>query len=171
MNRKHNIEEYLKIINILKEKNPKIEFASDFIIAYPEENKDDFNKTCKLMEKVKFINSYSFIFSPRPGTPASEMKMIDEKLAKKRLSIFQNISENIKIDYKKKLLNQIVKVLFENKMTSEKDKYFGRDEYQNPVIVNSKKNIVGQEKKVLIKKFSHHTIYGVVMNIDNFIAA
>ena len=171
MNRKHNIEEYLKIINILKEKNPKIEFASDFIIAYPGENKDDFNKTCKLMDKVKFINSFSFIFSPRPGTPASEMKMIDEKLAKKRLSIFQNIAENIKIDYKKKLLNQIVKVLFENKMLREKDKYFGRDEYQNPVIVYSKKNIVGQEKKVLIKKFSHHTIHGVVMNIDNFLAA
>ena len=44
------------------------------------------------MEKVKFINSYSFIFSPRPGTPASEMEMIDEKLAKKRLLVFQNIS-------------------------------------------------------------------------------
>ena len=62
-------------------------------------------------------------------------------------------------------------MLFENKMTSEKDKYFGRDEYQNPVIVYSKRNIVGQEKKVLIKKFSHHTIYGVVMDIDNFLAA
>ena len=46
MNRKHSIKEYLKIIDILREKNPKIEFASDFIIAYPGENNDDFNKTC-----------------------------------------------------------------------------------------------------------------------------
>ncbi len=171
MNRKHNIKEYLKIIQILKEKNSRLKFASDFIIAYPGENENDFNKTCELMEKVKFINTYSFIFSPRPGTPASDMKMIDEKLAKKRLTTFQNIAENIKMNYKKQLLNQIVKVLFENKMEKMKDRYFGRDEYQNPVIAVSKKNIIGQEKKVLIKKFSQHTIYGEIIDTGNFLAA
>ncbi len=171
MNRKHNIKEYFNIIQILKEKNSRLQFASDFIIAYPGENENDFNKTCELMEKIKFINTYSFIFSPRPGTPASDMKIIDEKIAKKRLATFQNIAENIKINYKKQLLNQIVKVLFENKMEKVKDKYFGRDEYQNPVIVVSKKNIIGQEKKVLIKKFSKHTIYGEIIDTDNFLAA
>ena len=171
MNRKHNIKEYLNIIQILKEKNSRLQFASDFIIAYPGENENDFNKTCELMEKIKFINTYSFIFSPRPGTPASDMKIIDEKIAKKRLTTFQNIAENIKINYKKQLLNQIVKVLFENKMEKVKDKYFGRDEYQNPVIVVSKKKIIGQEKKVLIKKFSQHTIYGEIIDTDNFLAA
>ena len=139
MNRKHTIKDYFEIINTLKEKNPKIKFASDFIIAYPGEKDDDFKKSCELMKRVKFINSYSFIYSPRPGTPACEMEMIDEKLAKKRLFVFQNLAEKIKLNYKKKLLNQKVKVLFENKMKDEKDKYFGRDEYQNPVIVYSKK--------------------------------
>ncbi len=173
MNRKHGIKEYLNIINNLKEKNPKIEFASDFIIAYPGEEDDDFNKTCKLMEKVKFINSYSYIFSPRPGTPASEMEMIDEELAKKRLAIFQNIAEKIKINYKEKLINKIVKVLFENKMNKKKeeDKYFGRDEYQNPVIVYSNKNIIGKEKKVLITESSKHSIYGELIESGNFLAA
>ena len=136
MNRKHTIKDYFEIINILKEKNPKIKFASDFIIAYPGEKDDDFKKSCELMKRVKFINSYSFIYSPRPGTPACEMDMINEKLAKKRLFVFQNLAEKIKLNYKKKLLNQKVKVLFENKMKDEKDKYFGRDEYQNPVIVH-----------------------------------
>ncbi len=171
MNRKHSIQEYLEVINKLKEKNSKIKFASDFIIAYPGENDDDFNETCKLMETIKFINSYSFIFSPRPGTPASEMKMVDAKLAKKRLIIFQNIAEKIKLNYKKNLLNQIVKVLFENKMSKEKHKFFGRDEYQNPVVVYSKKNIIGQEKRVLIKKFSQHTIYGELIDTNKFLAA
>ena len=123
------------------------------------------------MKKVRFINSYSYIFSPRPGTPASELEMIDVKLAKKRLKIFQKLSEKIKLDYKKKLLNQIVKVLFENKMKNEKSKYFGRDEYQNPVIVYSKKNITGQVKRVIIKRFSQHTIYGELIDADNFLAA
>ena len=171
MNRKHSIKDYLEIINVLKEKNQKIEFASDFIIAYPGETDEDFNATCKLMESVQYINSYSYIFSPRPGTPASDMRMIDAKLAKERLIIFQKIAEKIKLSYKRKLLNRIVKVLFENKVIREKDKYFGRDEYQNPVMVYSKKNIIGKEKKVIIKKFSQHTIYGEIITSDNFLAA
>ena len=171
MNRKHSIKEYLEIIDTLKEKIPKIKFASDFIIAYPGEKDDDFDKTCKLMEKVKFINSYSYIFSARPGTPASEMNLIDVELAKKRLTVFQKIAEKIKLNYKKNLLNKVINVLFENKLLKEKDKYFGRDEYQNPVIVYSKKNIISQEKKVIIKKFSQHTIYGDLINTDNYLAA
>ena len=171
MNRKHTIKDYFEIINTLKEKNPKIKFASDFIIAYPGEKDDDFQKSCELMKRVKFINSYSFIYSPRPGTPACEMDMIDEKLAKKRLFVFQNLAEKIKLNYKKKLLNQKVKVLFENKMKDEKDKYFGRDEYQNPVIVHSKKNIISKEKRVLIKNFSQHTIYGELIDKVNHLAA
>ena len=171
MNRKHDIKEYLEIINVLKEKNPKIKFASDFIIAYPGEENDDFKKTCELMKRVKFINSYSFIFSPRPGTPASELKIVDTKIAKKRLILFQKIAKKIKLSYKRDLLNQTIKVLFENKMTKEKDKYFGRDEYQNPVIVFSKKNLIGQEKGVLVKKFSQHTIYGELIHKDKILAA
>jgi tRNA-2-methylthio-N6-dimethylallyladenosine synthase len=171
MNRKHTIKDYFEIINTLKEKNPKIKFASDFIIAYPGERDDDFKKSCELMKRVKFINSYSFIYSPRPGTPACEMEMIDEKLAKKRLFVFQNLAEKIKLNYKKKLLNQKVKVLFENKMKDEKDKYFGRDEYQNPVIVHSKENIIRKEKRVLIKNFTQHTIYGELIDKVNHLAA
>ncbi len=56
-------------------------------------------------------------------------------------------------------------------MIKEKYKYFGRDEYQNPVVVNSKKNIIGQEKRVLIKKFSQHTIYGELIDTNKFLAA
>ncbi len=171
MNRKHDIKKYLDIIDILREKNPKIKFASDFIIAYPGETNDDFNKTCNLMKKIKFINSYSYIFSPRPGTPANNIKEVDFEIAKKRLTKFQKIADEIKLEYKKKLVNQTVITLFENKVINESNKYFGRDEYQNPVIVYSKKNLVGLEKKVIIRKFSQHTIYGDIIENDNYIAA
>ena len=171
MNRKHDIKKYLDIIDILREKNPKIKFASDFIIAYPGETDDDFNKTCNLMKKVKFINSYSYIFSPRPGTPANNFKEVDFETAKKRLTKFQKIADEIKLEYKKKLVNQTVITLFENKVINESNKYFGRDEYQNPVIVFSKKNLIGQEKGVLVKKFSQHTIYGELIHKDKILAA
>ena len=111
MNRKHSIEEYLEIVNILKDKNPKIKFASDFIIAYPGEKENDFEKTCKLMKKVRFINSYSYIFSPRPGTPASELEMIDVKLAKKKIKKFFK-------NYLKKLLLNSYKTTFKSNCES-----------------------------------------------------
>ena len=90
------------------------------------------------MNKIKFINSFSFVFSARPGTPAFTLNKIDEKETKKRLIKFQTIAEDIKNKYKKSLINKIAEVLFENKMKTG-NRYFGRDEYFNPVIVESKK--------------------------------
>ena len=73
MNRNHSIEHYLETFNKLKEINSKIEFSSDFIIAYPGEENQDFEDTLNLIKKVKFINSYSYIFSPRPGTVSENL--------------------------------------------------------------------------------------------------
>ena len=87
MNRKHTIENYLLVYEKLKKINPKIEFSSDFIVAYPGESEEDFYKTITLVKKLKFINSYSFIFSPRPGTAASNLDTIEEKIAKKKITV------------------------------------------------------------------------------------
>ena len=78
MNRNHSIEHYLETFNKLKEINSKIEFSSDFIIAYPGEENQDFEDTLSLIKKVKFINSYSYIFSPRPGTVSENLDLIDK---------------------------------------------------------------------------------------------
>ena len=70
--------------------NPKIKFSSDFIIGYPGETERDFNDTLKLLKKVEFINTYSFMYSSRPGTPAAKMNNInDDATAKERLKKFQ----------------------------------------------------------------------------------
>ena len=71
MNRKHKVEDYLKVYEKLININNDIKFSSDFIIGYPGETENDFNDTLKLLDKVNFINSFSFIFSPRPGTTLS----------------------------------------------------------------------------------------------------
>ena len=93
MNRKHTIEQYLDSIDKLKKINPEIKFSSDFIVGYPGESEKDFNDTISLIKKVNFINSFSFIYSPRPGTPASKIEMIDINVQKKRLIILQNLLE------------------------------------------------------------------------------
>ena len=68
----------MKIIKKLKNLNINIKFSSDFIIGYPGETNNDFEETVKVMKEVKFINSYSFLFSARPGTPAFNLKKIDK---------------------------------------------------------------------------------------------
>ncbi len=143
MNRKHTIKEYLKVVEKLIELRPNIKFSSDFIIGYPTETYEDFQQTLNLMNNIKFINSYSFIFSARPGTPAYNLEMVNEKEAKKRLVEFQSLADKIKINYRKELINKNAKVLFENKVKNE-NKYFGRDEYFNSVIVESKSNLIGK---------------------------
>ena len=162
MNRNHSIKQYLEIINRLKEKNSSIKFSSDFIIAYPGETKDDFEKTISLVKEVGFINSYSFIFSPRPGTPAGNLQEVDIKIAKERLFIFQHIADEIKKNYRKKLINSNAKVLFENKMKNE-NKFFGRDEYFNSVIVNSSEDLTGKIRNIKINQCNQNTLFGEVI--------
>ena len=167
MNRGHTLEEYLFKIKKLKIYKPSIKFSSDFIISYPGETSEDFNNSLSLMKKVEFINSYSFIFSSRPGTPASNLKKIDINISKERLNIFQNLADNIKKNYRKNLIDSTAKVLFENKIKNE-NKYFGRDEYFNSVIVSSNENLNGKIKEVKINQCNQNTLFGaLILNKDN----
>jgi len=172
MNRKHTIEEYLEIIKKLKNIKSNVKFSSDFIIGYPGETEDDFKKTIELMKEVKFINSYSFLYSARPGTPAFNLDKIDENIAKERLFLFQNLSKKIKTEYRETLLSKTMTVLFENE-TKEKNKYFGRDEYFNSVIVESNENLVNKIKKIKIIKINQNTLFGEIdmHSIQNNFAA
>ena len=159
MNRKHTIEEYQNIIEKLNKVNSNIKFSSDFIIGYPGESLEDFKQTEKLIKKIKYIHSYSFVFSARPGTPAFKLEKINQSEAKRRLISFQSIAEEIKTKYRETLIGKISNVLFENK-TKDGNNYFGRDEYQNSVIVKSNESLVGKIKKVKITSGNHSTLYG-----------
>ena len=161
MNRKHNIKEYFRIVEKLIYINPNIKFSSDFIVGYPGETNDDFEKAIQLIKQIKFINSYSFIFSARPGTPAFNLPHVDPKVAKERLIKFQLIADKIKNTYRESLISKTAKVLFENKMKGD-HKYFGRDEYFNSVIVESNDDLTGKIMNVRISKFNQNTLYGEI---------
>ena len=134
MNRKHKIENYLEIIRKIKKINPIVKFSSDFIIGYPGETDEDFAQTIWLLKEIEYINSFSFIFSPRPGTPAADLDGFCEGKAKERLTIFQKIADDIKMKYRKSLFNKKISVLFENRIHA-RNEFFGRDEFANSVIV------------------------------------
>jgi len=161
MNRKHKVEDYILVFNFLKEINSQIEFSSDFIIGYPGEEMEDFENTIKLIDRIKFINSYSFIFSPRPGTTASKLKPIDEKITKNRLKIIQEKLFGYQKMKNKSLENKYIDVLIENEIKGQ-NKLFGRNEYMNSVIVEGNKNLIGKIVQVKISKSNQNTLFGEI---------
>ena len=166
MNRKHTIQEYIDIYDRLKKINPAIEFSSDFIIAYPGEDEQDFNETFSLIKKIKFINSYSFIFSPRPGTVAEKLDLIDRDISLKRLEKIQQQLFEHQIQKNKSLENNIIDVLVENQ-TDDKTKLFGRSEHMTSVIFSGNEQSIGQIVKVKINKSNQNTLFGEAVRDSN----
>ena len=159
MNRKHTVSDYYEIYDRLKQINPNIQFSSDFIIGYPGEEEADFQATFELIKKIKFINSYSFIFSPRPGTVAADLKLVDKKISMERLEKIQNQLYENQIYMNKSLENNTINVLVEN-LTEDKTQVFGRSEYMTSVIFNGKKEDVGKIVSVKINKCNRSTLFG-----------
>ena len=166
MNRKHTIEEYLKIYDKLKQINPKIEFSSDFLIAYPGEDEQDFEYTCNLVERIRFINSFSFVFSPRPGTVAENLDLIEKNISMKRLEKIQTLLFENQIKLNKSLENNVINVLVEN-LTDDKTKMFGKSEYMTSVIFNGKKSDIGKIVQVRVTKSNRNTLFGEIVNNSN----
>ena len=159
MNRKHTIDEYLEIYAKLKKINSNIEFSSDFIIGYPGENDDDFKNTIGLIDKIGFTNSYSFIFSSRPGTVAAKFEPINKDKSKKRLEIIQKKLFNNQIKKNKSLEQTIVKVLVENRM-KDGIKLFGRTEYMTSVIFEGSLENIGKIVEVKVTGSNQNSLFG-----------
>ena len=163
MNRKHTVEEYLNIYDKLKKINNSIEFSSDFLVAYPGESEHDFEETISLVKKIKFINSFSFIFSPRPGTRAAELNLIDNEISKERLVKIQKYLFSHQLAMNKSFINQSIDVLVENKM-HDQDKLFGRNKYLNSVIFNGNKKEIGKVIEVKIESCNQNSLFGKIDN-------
>ena len=161
MNRKHTVEQYIEIFDKLKKINPKIEFSSDFIVGYPGEEAIDFDDTITLIKKIKFINSYSFIFSPRPGTKASQLEPIDENVAKKRLIEIQDVLFKHQKKMNSSFVGKNIEVLVENKMKYD-NKLFGRNKYLNSVIFSGNINNIGKIISVKIVSCNQNSLFGKV---------
>jgi len=166
MNRKHDKKYYLEIIEKLIIANKNIKFSSDFIIGYPDETEKDYTDTINIIEKIGFINSYSFIFSVRPGTPAANKKVNDIKINKKRLKNLQYVLKNLQFKNNKKYLGQFCEVLIENKLAGQ-DKFFGRTKFMTPVIFDSNSCKNGEIVNVKITSFNQNNLFGFHRIIKN----
>ena len=159
MNRKHTVDDYLRIVDKIRTVKPDIAMSSDFIVGFPNESDDDFEKTMKFIEKVKFVIAYSFIYSPRPGTPAQYKDNIEISTKKARLSALQSLLAEQQADYNKSFINKEMEVLFEKKGRHE-NQFVGRTVYNQSAFIEikSKENILNQIMKVKISNSTNFAL-------------
>ena len=159
MNRKHNVKKYYKIIDKLKSWRPDIALSSDFIVGFPEETNEDFDQTMKFIENVNFTIAYSFMFSSRPGTPASKFKEVDLSIKKARLSALQSLLKEQQKNYNKSFVNSELEILFDRE-GRHKNQYIGRSIYNQSVFVNSITNLIGRKLNAKIVRATDFALEG-----------
>ena len=162
MNRNYSFEEYVKIIEKIKKINPDIAFSSDFIVGYPGETKQDFKKTLDLVDIVKYAQSFSFIYSPRPGTMSYKMKdKITDDEKKERLLILQNKLKSYQEKFNKKFLKKSLDVLFTNFSKKKNYQSLGYSPYMQLVRLQNKKNMKGRIKNLKIIKTFYKSLEAI----------
>ena len=158
MNRKHTKEDYLKIVEKLKNADDNISISTDIIVGFPGETEEDFLDTLDVVKKVKFDQIYMFIYSKRVGTRAEKLEdntSSEEKV--KRLERLKEVYENYLPKNNEKMIGKIYKVLIEGKSKNNDKLYTGRTSQNKVVIFDAKEDDVG--KIVDVKIISEHLWY------------
>jgi len=162
MRRRYNTEEYLKLIDKIRLVRPEMSFSSDFIVGFPGETRDDFQATMNIINEVKFDESFSFIYSARPNTPASEMPdniMVEEK--KERLDILQSRLAQLSFGFSRKKVGTIQNCLVHGLSKRDPGQLQGRTICNR--IVNFPSNnidLVGQLINIQINEAFPHSLKG-----------
>ena len=163
MRRRHSVNEYLDIIAQLKESRPNISISSDFIVGFPGETEDDFEKTINLVNDVGFDESYSFIYSPRPNTSAKNIEdnvTLDQK--KIRLTALQKSLKNIALGISRKMVGKIEKCLVTGLSKRDPGELKARTENNRVVNFNSdNQGLVGHFLNLEIVEARPNSLRGV----------
>ncbi len=160
MNRKHNVNEYLKIIEKLRTARKDIAFSSDFIVGYPGETDQNHKDTIALIEKVGFTQAYSFKYSPRPGTPASALlTQIPEDVKAQRLAEVQYSLNTLQLDFNESMVGQTMEVLFDRQGKFPKQ-IIGKTEYMQSVTLDGDCSLFGNLLKVRINNGHGNSLSG-----------
>ncbi len=163
MKRGYTAMEYKSTIRKLRAIRPDMAMSSDFIVGFPGETEDDFNKLMKLMDDVRFDNSFSFIFSPRPGTPAANLHDDTPHAVKlRRLQAVQaNINQNIK-DISEERVGTVQRLLVEGMSKRDNGELMGRTECNRVVNFPGDAALIGQMADVKITEAMTYTLRGEV---------
>ncbi len=163
MNRRHTKDDYLRVVDKLKEANPLIGMSSDFIVGFPGETDKDFNDTLDVVNRVKYIQAFSFKYSRRPGTPASIMdNQIEEKVKKERLQILQDLLFDYQLKFNEQSVGKTMEVLFEGK-GRHKGQLTGRTPYMQNLYAEADNSLINKIVSVKVTGASTNSLKGEVL--------
>ncbi len=166
MKRGYTAIEYKSIIRRLRAIRPDISISSDFIVGFPGETDADFEATMKLIEDVKFDESFSFIYSQRPGTPASDLQ--DDTPHQTKLERLYRLQERIRLNaqtFSENMVNTVQRVLVEGTSKKKLDEYCGRTDNNRVVNFAGDPDLVGRFADVRITTVLSHTLRGEILNV------
>jgi tRNA-2-methylthio-N6-dimethylallyladenosine synthase len=162
MNRQHTADHYRRIIAKLREVCPDIALSSDFIVGFPGETEADFKATLRLIEDIGFAQSFSFKYSPRPGTPAANIEtQVPVDVMDARLQEVQALLERQLIDFNRATLGRTVPVLLE-RLGRDPGQLVGKSPYLQAVHVTAPEHHIGEIVDVEITTLGHYTLGGVL---------
>jgi len=161
MKRKHTVLEFKRIIKKVREIRPDINLTSDFIVGYPGETDYDFQQTLDLIEDLKFSDAYSFIYSARPGTPASyETDGVKIETKIKRLEKLKNLVKKQSAEFSKNMVGKKENVLVEGISVKRDSELFGRSNNNKIINFAGTKNLIGQFVDIKITELRTNTLHG-----------
>ncbi len=160
MNRRHNSSDYLRIVEKLQNANSNLRMSSDFIVGFPGETDADFQATLDIVNKVKYIQAFSFKYSRRPGTPAAVMdNQIEEKVKKERLDILQTLLFSYQEKFNKSCVGKVMPVLFEQK-GRHKGQIIGRTPYMQNLHIETKSDNMNKIVDVKVTEATTNSLSG-----------
>lgn len=163
MNRRHTRGDYLKVVEKLKAANPDIGMSSDFIVGFPGESDADFRQTLDVVCEVKYIQAFSFKYSPRPGTPAATMdNQIEEKVKRERLAVLQELLFDYQTKFNQASVGKVMPVLFENK-GRHKGQLTGRTPYMQNLYAEADSSLINKIVEVRVNGASTNSLSGEVL--------
>lgn len=164
MKRGYTVLEYKSVIRKLKEARPDITFSSDFIIGFPGETEEDFLKTIELIKEIDYDQSYSFIYSKRPGTPAASLSdNISMKVKKDRLSFLQETINTLSKNKSKNILGKQVEVLVEGTSSKYSNMVLGRTKNNKVINIPGSKDMIGKILKIEITELNNKSLKGELL--------
>ena len=164
MNRKHTVKDYLEVIERFRRARQDIAFSSDFIVGFPGESAEDFSATLALVTQIGYAAAYSFKYSPRPGTPAADMREtvstadMDERLAR-----LQGLIDSQQSAFNKAAIGTTVDVLFERPARNP-GQIVGRTAWLQPAHVMASPDIIGQVLPVRIDSLERYSLKGELVS-------
>ena len=164
MKRGYTVLEYKSVIRKLKKARPGITFSSDFIVGFPGESEEDFMKTIDLIKEVEFDQSYSFIYSKRPGTPAASLyDEINYTEKKERLKYLQDTINILSKSRSRSIIGKKVEILVEGASTKYSDMVTGRTTNNKIINVPGKDNLIGEILNIQVTELNNKSLKGEIL--------